>query len=446
MRIRTFGRTAAVVGTAVLVGAGLVSCAGDNGGTSGGDVSADDIEAALEEGGEITYWNWTPQAEAQVAAFEEAYPNVTVNVVDTAAAADHNLRLQNAISAGSGVPDVAQLEYQSIPQFVLPGELADLTAFGFDELEDDYTASTWNAVTTDAGIWGLPQDSGPMALFYNTEVFDGLGLEIPTTWDEYIEAGKAISAANPGTYITNDYGGDAGFGTSMIWQAGGQPFQTDGETVTVNLEDEGTKRWADTWNQLVENDLLGDITGWSDEWFQALSDGTIASMPIGAWMPGVLEASAPGGAGKWRVAPMPTYDGEPATAENGGSATVVMEQSENKALAAGFLQWLNAGDGVGIFVDEGGFPATTAELSSEEFLNYESEYFGGQKINEVLAAAADSVVTGWEYLPWQAYANSIYPDTVGQSYLNQADINEGLAQWQERNVSYGSEQGFEVSE
>jgi len=145
---------------------------------------------------------------------------------------------------------------------------------------------------------------------------------------------------------------------------------------------------------------------------------------------------------------MPTYDGGDAvTAENGGSSEAVTKQSKNPALAAGFLQWLNSSeDSIDVFLESGGFPATVADLNSDEFLNYESDYFGGQKINEVLVGAANSVSTGWQYLPWQSYANSIYADTVGQSYLNKRSISAGLAAWQQQNVSYGSEQGFTVSE
>ncbi len=450
MNARTLRRTRTAVAVTVAAALGLAACSGggDDAGGGGADASADAVDAALEAGGEITYWTWTPSAEAQVAAFEDAYPNVTVNLVDTAAAADHNLRLQNAISAGSGAPDVAQLEYQALPQFVLPGSLVDLTDYGFADLEDRYTASTWGSVTIQDGIWGLPQDSGPMALFYNKRVFDEHGIEVPTTWDEYVEAGRALHEADPSVYITNDGGGDAGFGTSMIWQAGGRPFQVDGETVTIDLQDEGSQRWADTWNQLVQEDLVSMISGWSDEWFAGLADGTIATLPIGAWMPGVLESGAAGGSGDWAVAPMPTYDGGQAvTAENGGSAQVVLEQSQNKALAAGFLRWLNSSqDSIDVFLASGGFPATLADLESDEFLSYESEYFGGQQINQVLVDAANSVGEGWQYLPWQAYANSIYADTVGQSYLNRTDINEGLQAWQEQNVTYGSEQGYTVEE
>ncbi|GAB3161965.1 sugar ABC transporter substrate-binding protein [Myceligenerans halotolerans] len=450
MTTRALTRVAAAAAAAGLLSASLAACsggstAGDSTDGAGGGAAA--IDAALEEGGSITYWTWTPSAEAQVAAFEEAYPNVDVNLVDTGGANDNNLKLQNAISAGSGAPDVVQLEYQALPQFVIADSLVDLTAYDFADHESLYTASTWASVSQ-GGIWGLPQDSGPMALFYNKKVFDEFGLEVPTTWDEYVEAGRELHAADPEYYITNDSGTDAGFGTAMIWQAGGRPFEVDGETVTVDLQDEGSQRWADTWTTLVQEDLVSQIAGWSDEWFAGLSSGKIATLPIGAWAPGVFETGAQDGAGDWQVAPMPTYDGgDPVTAENGGSTQVVTKQSENPALAAGFLQWLNASDeSIQVFLEKGGFPATVKELNSEEFLGYQSEYFGGQEINRVLVDAANSVGTGWQYLPWQAYSNSIYGDAVGPVYLGKGDINDGLTVWQEQNVSYGTQQGFTVAE
>jgi multiple sugar transport system substrate-binding protein len=443
---RRRARAAAAIAVSALVGVCLVACSsGSSSGsssTAAGDAAA--LDAALAKGGELTYWTWTPSAKAQVAAFEKAYPKVTVNLVNTGGAADHNLKLQNAIKAGTGAPDVAQLEYQALPQFVLPGDVLDLTSYGFASLKDHYTASTWGAVTNGGGIWGLPQDSGPMAMFYNKTIFDKYGLTVPTTWDQYIADAKALHAADPTKFLANDTG-DAGFTTSMIWQAGGRPFVAKGETVTINLQDDGSKKWADMWNQMNEAGLLGSIPGWSDQWFKGLSDGTIATLVTGAWMPGVFEASAPDGSGQWRVAPIPTYDGTAVTAENGGSSEVVIKQSKNPALAAAFLRWLNsAPESIKVFLASGGFPATTADLESSDFVNQESAYFGGQKINEVLVAASKNVATGWQYLPWEAYANGIYGDTVGKSYLNHTDINAGLKAWQDQNVAYGKDQGFTI--
>jgi multiple sugar transport system substrate-binding protein len=434
---------------ALLVSAAALSACGDSddsggGGSTPSDASPEALDAALEKGGEITYWTWTPSAEAQVAAFEDEYPNVKVDLVNAGTGNDHYTKLQNAIKAGSGGPDVAQIEYQALPQFALTGSLVDLTGYGFDEYEADYTPSTWASVHAGDALYGLPQDSGPMALFYNKDVFDQFGLTVPTTWDEYIAAAKKLHAADPTKFITNDPG-DAGFATSMIWQAGGKPFTTDGDKVSVDLQDEGAQKWTGVWNQLLEGGLLGQIPGWTDEWYQALGDGTIATMVLGAWAPGVFESSVPDGAGKWRVAPMPTYDGQPATAENGGGTQSVLEQSDNPALAAAFVRWLNHDGGVKPFLESGGFPSTTADLEDPSFVDLESDYFGGQQVNQVLTAAADSVVEGWTYLPFQLYANTIFGDTVGKSYLNGSDINGGLESWQDALVDYGDKQGFQVN-
>ena len=124
----------------------------------------------------------------------------------------------------------------------------------------------------------------------------------------------------------------------------------------------------------------------------------------------------------------------------------MLKQSKNPALAAAFLKWLNSDPAsIEVFLASGGFPATTADLESPEFLAKAPEYFGGQKINEVLVDASKNVPSGWQYLPYQVFANSIFGDTVGQSYADAGDLNEGLATWQEKLVDYGNDQGFSVN-
>ena len=234
-----------------------------------------------------------------------------------------------------------------------------------------------------------------------------------------------------------------------MWQAGGRPFDVkdDGTTISLDLEDEGSQAFAANWSRLTEGELLPNIPSWSDEWYRALGDGTIATLLSGAWMPGVLQSSVPEAAGNWRAAPLPTYDGSTGSnSENGGGGQVVLEQSENKALAAAFVRWLNSDDeSIDIFLQSGGFPATVADLESDEFLAQTPEYFGGQPINEVLVDASRNVSTGWQYLPFQVYANSIYPDTVGQSFANHQDVGGGLTKWQDLLIEYGDQQGFSIN-
>ncbi|MGO1591675.1 MAG: ABC transporter substrate-binding protein [Ancrocorticia sp.] len=452
MKNRMGRKAGAVTAAFALATLGLAACGGDSDDTSSGDqptaVDADALEAALEEGGELTYWTWTPSGEAQAEAFTEAYPNVTVNVVNAGTNEEQYTKLQNSITAGSGAPDVAQIEYYAIPQFSLTDSLLDLSQYGFGELEDQYTPGPWSAVTDGDAVYGLPQDSGPMALFYNEEVYKAAGIdEPPTTWDQFVEDAKTIQAWDDSVYITND-AGDSGFTTSMIWQAGGHPFSTtDGTNVTIDFSDEGVQKWTAVWDELVHDDLVSPISSWSNEWYQALNQGKIASLVTGAWMPGNLISGVEDTAGDWRVAPIPSYDGNPANAENGGSAQAVIKQTDNPELAAAFLQWLNnSEESIDIFMESGGFPSTVADLEDEAFLADAPEYFGGQNINEVLAQGASDVLPDWEYLPYQVYANSIFGDTVGKAYTGDTTLDDGLAAWQDSLVEYGNGQGFTVNE
>ena len=432
--------------TTIAVTAALTGCSNSGGGSSNDGGNAGQVDAALKAGGTLTYWSWTPSAAAQVKAFEKAYPKVTVKLVNAGTGTDEYTKLQNSVKAGSGAPDVAQVEYFALPQFALADSLTDLTQYGFNDLKSKYTSGTWGSVSLDGKLYGLPQDSGPMAMFYNKTLFEKYSIQVPKTWDEYIAAAKKLHKADPKAYINSDTG-DAGFTTSMIWQAGGRPFEVDGTKVSINLQDAGTKKWADTWNELVENKLLAQTPGFTDDWYKQLAGGEIATQIVGAWFPGVLESGAKGGSGDWAVAPIPTYDGKTAvTAENGGGAQVVMKQSKNQALAAGFVKWLNSSDdSVNTFLASGGFPSTTSTLTSSDFLATKPDYFSGQAINEVLKGSSDSVASGWQYLPFQVYANSIYGDTVGQSYADFSDINTGLKAWQTALVKYGNEQGFTVT-
>src|SRR5699024_9535585 len=101
-------------------------------------------------------------------------------------------------------------------------------------------------------------------------------------------------------------------------------------------------------------------------------------------------------------------------------------------------------DGVQVRLDQGAFPATTADLNSDEFLNREFPYFGGQQINKVLAESAAGVLEGWQFLPFQEYATSIFGDTVGRAFIGEVTLQEGFANWQQRLVTFGETQGFTI--
>ena len=434
-------RRLAIAAAAALLA--LTACGSDDKAASGSG-SATDVPAALAKGGNLTVWAWEPTLKQVVAKFQEKYPNVKVNLVNAGTGNDQYTALQNAIAAGKGIPDVAQIEYYAVPQFALGKSVADLAGFSADGLQADFTPGPWASVHSGGKLYGLPMDSGPMALFYNKKVFDKYAIKVPATWAEYLDAARKLHKADPKAYISNDTG-DAGFTTSLIWQAGGKPYQVDGTNVKIDFSDPGAAAFTTVWQQLLDEKLLAPIKSWSDQWYQGIGGGTIATLATGAWMPANFVTGAPGASGQWRVADLPQWQaGAAASAENGGSSLAIMEKSQAKALAYGFLKFANDGDGVQIRVDNGAFPATTAQLKSPAFLGTEFKYFGGQKANEIFAKSAQEVVSGWTYLPFQVYANSIFNDTVGKAYVSSTTLTEGLKAWQEQSAKYGTEQGFTV--
>ncbi len=413
---------------------------------SGSSAPASSGAAALQTPTTLTWWAWAPQDKQLVTAFEKLYPKVKINLVNAGTGTAEYTKLQNAIKAGSGVPDVAQIEYYALPQFALGGSLVNLSGDGLGSDQGQFSTGVWDSVNVNGELVGLPQDTGPMALFYNKTIFDKYKLAVPTTWAQYVADAKKLHAANPKEYITNDTG-DAGFTTSMIWAAGGHPYVTSGtKNVTIDLADAGTQKFVNMWSPLVSGGLVAPISSWSTQWYTGLSNGNIASLVTGGWMGVDLETGVTTGSGQWRVAPIPQWTaGASADSENGGSSDAVLSASKNQAAAAAFLQWISTGQGAQLSASTGDFPASTAILNSASFVGQKPAYFGGQAINQVLSQASSDVLTGWSYLPFQVYANSIFSNTVGQAYTGKSSLSAGLQAWQQQSATYGTQQGFSIT-
>ncbi|MFC7581060.1 ABC transporter substrate-binding protein [Schaalia naturae] len=466
--MRSIGKRALSGVVALSAVVALAACS-NGGGAASGESAGSAGEAtspAYDENTDydITVWAWEPTIQQDsdvVKAFEEKYPNIHVTVTNVGGAADTYTALSNALQAGSGLPDAAQIEYYALPQYATGSSLADLTEFGAGDLEGQYTPGTWNSINQTtakgvSGIFGLPVDSGPMALFYNQATFEKAGIsEPPTTWDAFYEDAKKIHALGDNYYITSDSGNDAGFLTSIMWQLSPSAFQVDGQNITVDFTDPNFQKFVDIWQKLIDEDLIStSIVGWSDEWFKGLGDGTLASLPTGAWMPANLLANSSEASGDFRVAPMPSIDGSAVNAENGGSSLAIMDASGNKAAAYKFLEFVSNGDGATLRVKGGNFPSLQSTLddtdfqeSTGDFANQELlDYFGGQTYNSVLAEGASAVNTGWTYLPYEVAANSKFGDTVGQAYNGSGTkLTDALAQWAQAIEDYGNEQGYSVT-
>lgn len=247
----------------------------------------------------------------------------------------------------------------------------------------------------------------------------------------------------------------------MVWQAGGHPYSTskDGTKVTVKLTtDKGVQKFCDFWQKMIDEGLIETKTKFSsDDWYRSVGSGEFASVISAAWAPGMFLNNASEGAGKWRIAQMPTWNaGEKVSSEYGGSSLALMSSSKNADVAYKFMEFASTNsDAIMSRVDQGGFPADLKTMSNDKFLSQTTmvnsdgdtvDYFGGEKFNAEFAEAAKRVTSKFDFLPYDVYAQSVFTDTVGAAYTGQTTMKEGVKAWQDKLVEQGKSQGFTVNE
>ncbi|WP_174776973.1 ABC transporter substrate-binding protein [Cryobacterium lactosi] len=411
-------------------------------------VSQDDIDTAMTTPTKLTFWTWVPDIENEVALFEAKYPAIDVTVENVGQGLPHYQKLRSAIEAGEGAPDVTQIEYQYIPSFVLNNSLLDLTAYGADDLSSDYVDWAWNQVSPDEEVWAIPQDVGPMGNLYREDILTAAGItEPPATWDDYAAAAKTVKDTT-GSYISNVGATQAGQMIGFLWQAGVKPFGYDGsETVSIDVNSDEAKKVADYWTDLIQQDLISTDVDFQDQWYQGLASGKYAGWLTAAWGPIFLQGTAEATTGLWRAAPLPQWNaGDEVSGNWGGSSDAVLASSENKIAAYELAKFINNDEesAMRLATEQFLFPPQVSVLEDPAFVDQESEFYGGQKVNELFAEISQTVDTDFQWLPYMDYVYSSYEDTVGTVIADKGDISGALDVWQDQLVTYATDQGFTV--
>src|SRR5579859_2770937 len=145
----------------------------------------------------ITFWSWVPNLQQAVNLFEQSHPNIKVDLRNVGSGGTEYTKLTTALKAGSGAPDVVQIEYAYLPQYELTGKLVDLSQYGANNIKNDFVPWTWAQVSQGSKIYAIPQDSGPMGLLYRADIFQKYNLAVPTTWAQYAQEATKLHQANP---------------------------------------------------------------------------------------------------------------------------------------------------------------------------------------------------------------------------------------------------------
>ncbi|HEY0472293.1 MAG TPA: sugar ABC transporter substrate-binding protein [Kribbella sp.] len=453
---RSTGRPRALHATALILAASLALTAcggggsGSNASQSAQPVSQADIDKALQTPTELTFWTWVPNIQKEVDLFQKKYPAIKVKVVNAGQGEPQYTKLRTALKAGSGAPDAVQIEFQYVPTFSITDSLLDLRPYGASALKDKFVDWTWKQVSgSDGQVWAVPQDTGPMGMLYRKDIFDKYGITPPKTWDEFATAAKKLHAADPKVAMTNLASNQNGVWMGLLWQAGAKPFTTTGkDSVTVNVNDETSKKLGTYWNGLIKEGSVSTDPDFTDQWYQALNRGQYATWLTAAWGPVFLSGSAKSTSGKWRAAPLPQWDAsKPASGNWGGSTTAVIKGTKNAIAAAELAKFLNTDtESTKMFATQQFlFPATKGVLTDPSFVAEKPTFYGGQTVNQVFSDISSTVNTEFQWPPFLDQTVNDWDETVGKSFADKSDPGAALDQWQSRTTTYAQNQGFKVN-
>ncbi|PSK93834.1 carbohydrate ABC transporter substrate-binding protein (CUT1 family) [Haloactinopolyspora alba] len=294
----------------------------------------------------------------------------------------------------------------SIRSYVRAGLVEDLTPYLEEdsEFKNAFLQSVLQAGQIDGAYYGIPMRTmQPKLMFYNTALFDQVGLEVPTTWQDFLDAVDAFAAED----ITPVAVGAADQWPLLMWfeyltdrLGGAQVFQDIAEGTGEGWAHPAITRTVETIRDLVDRGAFGDAFASVayDDSGPLLSDGRAAMMLSGSWEYTNFLEDAPGfvtNSLAW--GPFPALeDGEGDPENVAGNPTnyfSVHADSPLKEVAINYLKQEMASDTyVQDLLDVGDIPAVANIETLIEGHEHE-EYFG---FVYAMAANAPNFQLSWD--------------------------------------------------
>jgi ABC-type glycerol-3-phosphate transport system substrate-binding protein len=226
------------------------------------------------------------------------------------------------------------------------------------------------------------------------------------TWDEFIEAARAIKEATGAASFNFPTTGD--FWTAVLWgyflfQLGGAITNEDGTEVTLD-DDKGIAA-MELAKKVYDADVSIDEVVVEESYFAAISAGQVAAAPLPVWFrgfgiePNVTDEQS--GLGHWRVALLPRVEGGVSrTANFGGAAIASTIYTEHPDEVKNFMELaLGTMEGAQACGEWGILPPFLPYLQSEAWTNFRSAAFGDFSFNEVWTQAVAEYVGTWYKQP-----------------------------------------------
>jgi len=398
------------VPAAAVLAVGLAACGGGSESPDDGDVST------LTMWGRSDNEGFLPDL---VDTFNSTHDDIRIDL--TLVPSEQVAQKFSAAAAGGTSPDLVSLDVATVPQYASAGWLRDVTA----ELEaldyaDELSPSHLELATLDDAVYAFPFTADVSVLYYNKGLFERAGLDPespPATWDEILDAARAVDALGDDTsgyYFSGACAGCMAFTfLPYVWAQGGDVLTGSGQdvqaTVSPNPELEQALDFFRTlWTEGVVDEQSTTDTG-ADQ-FGPFFSGTTGMFVNGSYPYGTLVDEYPDI--DFGMTVVPSQDGSGSAAYTGGDSVAVTAAAQDEEAALTALTWFSD-EGQRALAEAGVLP-TRLDVAQEVYV----------ASDERLQVLVDALAVG--HTPSSVDVAALFFDNTGPwSSLVQAAIFDG---------------------
>ena len=397
----------------------------------------------------ITFWAWVPGLGRAVTEFNQTHPGICVTQEDVGAGDPEYVAITNALKAGSGAPDVAEVEYDELPSFVITKSVDNLVPYGANKYKSDFVPWAWQEVSQGSAVYAIPGDAGPMAFYYNSALLAKYHITPPTTWAQFATDAATLHKDDPSAYMTNFSATDLQWIMSLMAQDNAWPFTyTGGSTVTINWTGPQQMAFAQYWQNMLSAHELNSTTDVSATSFADMDKSIDASWLSSAWGPSYFLPDAKSSLGDWRATNLPQWTAGADVAANwGGSSYPVFAQSQHPAQAAEFAEWLNATTASWNITKTAPsllFPTYVPLLNDPSYKHLNNPLSGTSDPNVAFTGAASNISSD-EWPPFMTEALNEASTVFAGVQDGKGTLQSAFTNFQSVLVSYAKAQGFTVN-
>ncbi len=404
----------------------------------------------------LVWWTWTANPQNVIANFEKKYPWITVKQPPNyGSGSTFYAKLTTALAAGTG-PDVTQVEYDHLPQYVGANDLLNIAKY-VSSYKKDFPSWVWGQVSKGSAVYAMPEDIGPMGLIYQPAVLKKYHLPVPATWAQFASDAVTLHKDDPSMYLTYFPVNDADIPDGMFWQAGARPYhELSNGTWQVNVDGPVEQKIIKYWATLVKEGAVAVDQDFTADWGHHIAEDRYAAFISAAWSPTYMidEYLPKNTTQRYAVAQLPQWSaGAHVGANWGGSTNAVTKDCPPNLVAdaALFAAYINTSKS-GLTIDEkpataagggrGLFPADLARASVAQFNAPVPNFIGN--VNAEFSKLAAEVPETWQWSPWETEFDTYLPTNLEAAVAGKLAWSQVLPKTQSELVAYAKSAGYTV--